>query len=108
MEHRQAVIHARAGKPQPQHEGRADRPQRLVEIGGVLLGDHVLASRGDRGAPEIGKRIEIADHGLRHQARRKHPVAAAVGGHQNRGPAQRHRQDTGPDRPSTDQSHTIA
>jgi hypothetical protein len=78
------VIEPRAGEARGQHERRGDVPERLVEIGAVLLGDPMQALGRDRGLLFGTKRVEIADHRARHPAMGQRARRTAVGGHQTR------------------------
>lgn len=92
------MVHPRAGKAQRQHQRRLDQPQRLVEVGGRLFRDKMLALDGirARAAVEIRSMSPITASGMAPGfSRRSAPLSAAGTGARFRASA-RSRAENGP------------
>jgi len=100
VQHRQRVIHPPAAGADRQHEGRGNRAQRLVEIGGHLFGHKVQPRRTKAGAGGFAEAVEIADHRFGAVPMRQRPVGPAIGRHQARRAGQRQRQIAPRNRPA--------
>tara|TARA_R110002124_G_scaffold76753_7_gene205658 strand:+ start:15855 stop:16370 length:516 start_codon:yes stop_codon:yes gene_type:complete len=77
-QHRKLMIQSPTMKADRQHDRRGDRPQRLVEIGGLLLSYRVQSIRGQRAALTLAEAVEVADDGPRRQVAGPREVSAAI------------------------------
>ncbi len=106
MHDRQHVIHAPPREADPHIERGGTTVETFLEIGGVLLAQHM--QRHSAGLPGIGirNRVHIADDRNRSDPKPGQPIGPAIGRNQRRGQLQCVVNHAGIQRPAADQHHS--
>ncbi|EPX75975.1 hypothetical protein Salmuc_05362 [Salipiger mucosus DSM 16094] len=101
------MVDARAEKARAQHQRRRDVAQALVEVGGVLLVDAVIALLRDARRVLGGQGVHVADHRVwRHPGPQQRP-GTAVSGHARTGPGEQRVQRPLGQGPAADQQNGL-